>query len=144
MNTCRNITFTLLASLGLLSACGAATTNSSSETAAPTARGGTYVLTVGQSVALASGETLKLDRINDSRCKVGAVCVWEGYVSYSLTLTNKDGAAALVLSDSMPGGSPTVSRANLVLTLVGAEPATPPALHGPEPDYKVTLKVSQP
>ncbi len=144
MKTCRIITFTLLASLGLLSACGAATTNSSSETTPPTARGASYVLAVGQSVALPSGVTLKLDRVNDSRCKTGAVCVWQGYISYSFTLTNKEGASTLVLSDSMPGGSPTASRANLVLTLAGAEPATPPALHGPEPDYRVTVKVSQP
>ena len=45
-----------------------------------------YVLRAGQNILVAPGTKLTLDRINDSRCRTGAVCVWAGYISYSFIL----------------------------------------------------------
>lgn len=131
----------VLACAGLLAACGAATSASDPVRRAP--HTATHVLAVGQSVAITPTETLKLDRVNDSRCHTGAVCVWAGYVSYSFTLSNHTGSTPLLLSESMPGGSATATRQNLVVTLIGADPATPPTLQAPLPDYRVTVKVTQ-
>lgn len=100
-----------------------------------------YTLTAGQSVAITPTLTLKLDRINDSRCKQGAVCVWEGFISYTFTLSKKSESSTVVLSEAMPNSAPTAERYGLRLTLAGLEPATPPALDAPVPDYRVTLQV---
>lgn len=127
--------------VSLLAACGAATSANDPVRHAP--RTATHILAVGQSVAVTSTETLKLDRVNDSRCHTGAVCVWAGYVSYSFTLSNHTGSTPLLLSESMPGGSATATRQNLVVALIGADPATPPTLQAPLPDYRVTVKVTQ-
>ncbi|MEC5160976.1 hypothetical protein ACFDR9_000343 [Janthinobacterium sp. CG_23.3] len=128
----------LCACLALLGACGAA----SSAADNPPAGSVTHVMAVGQSVAVTPTATLKLDRVNDSRCKTGAVCVWAGYVSYSFTLSDGTGASSFTLSDSMPGGSPEVTQQKLTFTLVSVDPAAPPALHAPEPHYRVTVKVT--
>lgn len=129
----------LCACLAALSACSSPT--SAAEKAAPSSV--THVLTVGQSVSVTPTATLKLDRINDSRCKTGAVCVWAGYVSYSFTLSNGNGAQAFTLSDSMPGGAPAASLQQLTFTLVSVDPATPPALHAPAPTYRVSIRVKR-
>lgn len=103
-----------------------------------------HVLTPGRSVAVTTTQTLKLERVNDSRCKVGAVCVWAGYISYSFILSDANGATPFTLSDSMPGGSPASTLRKLTFTLLSVEPSAPPALNAPEPNYRVTVKVSSP
>ncbi|MDC8759810.1 hypothetical protein [Janthinobacterium fluminis] len=127
----------LCAGLAALAACA----RSAATEPAPPADS-TVVLAVGQSVALTPTATLRLDRVNDSRCKVGAVCVWAGYISYSFTVSEGGAATAFTLSDSMPGGAPSSSVQGRTFTLVGVEPAAPPALRAPEPDYRVSVKVS--
>jgi hypothetical protein len=109
--------------------------------AAPRLTSARYTLGGGESVALTPQMTLKLDRINDSRCKKAAVCVWEGHISYTFILSTKTGATPIVLSDSMPNATPTAVRQGLRFTLAGVEPATPPALDAPVPVYRVTLQV---
>jgi hypothetical protein len=101
----------------------------------------TYTLSPGQTVALTPTTTLKLERVNDSRCKPGAVCVWEGYVSYSFVLICNGGSSNFVLADSMPGGSNSVTQQGLRFTLGTVEPAAPPPLNAPTATYRVSLRV---
>ena len=100
-----------------------------------------YTLRQGESVTLAPGTTLKLERINDSRCKQGAVCVWAGYISYAFVLTGPQGQRNFVLAENMPNASPTATQDGLTFALESLEPPEPPALHAPAPDYRVSLRV---
>jgi len=147
----------LAAVLAMLHACGSASAVGR-PAAAPQPFAQTYVLTQGASVAIApaaapgiSGATgatagapsLKLERVNDSRCRVGAVCVWAGYISYSFALTAADGTTSnFVLSDSMPNARPSVTQNGLTFTLTGVEPQAVPAKNEATPDYRVSLRVS--
>ena len=70
-------------------------------------------------------------------------CVWKGYVSYSFSLLNSAGATDIVLSDSMPGASSSVTVKHLTFTLLDVDPATPPALNTAEPTYRVKVKITQ-
>lgn len=142
----------LLLCLALLHACGAAAGNQRHMAAAPAAPlNRTVTLTKGQSVivpavaagAAAAPATLRLERVNDSRCRKNTVCVWAGYISYSFTLTGADGtASSFVLSDNMPGASSKVTQNGLTFTLAGVEPQAVPAKNDPAPDYRVSLRVS--
>jgi hypothetical protein len=86
---------------------------------------------------------VRLERVNDSRCRAGEVCVWAGYISFSFTLQQTDGTASnFVLSDNMPNGTPSITRAGLTFTLAGFEPQQVPAKNAAPPDYQVSLKVS--
>jgi hypothetical protein len=145
----------LTAVMAMLYACGAAS-GAGRATSAPANKSftNTYVLQQGASAVIApaaapgiaggaTAPTVKLERVNDSRCRVGAVCVWAGYISYSFTLTKPDGSTSnFVLSDSMPNGKPTVTQDGLTFTLAGVEPEAVPAKNEPTPDYRVSLKVS--
>ena len=116
----------------------------------------TYVLAQGASAMIApaaqpaSGKTgtlvapvVRLDRVNDSRCREGAVCVWAGYISYSFSLTRPDGATSnFVLSDSMPNGATSVTQDGLTFTLAGVEPQAVPPKNDIIPDYRVSIRVS--
>ncbi|WP_373990649.1 hypothetical protein [Duganella sp. BuS-21] len=112
-------------------------------------RGGSAVITAATTMAMAAASTaatapvLRLERINDSRCRAGAVCVWAGYISFSFALRHPDGSATnFVLSDNMPNGTPSVTRNGLNFTLAGFEPQQLPAKDETAPDYQVSLKVS--
>ncbi|MET3132419.1 hypothetical protein AAKU55_002691 [Oxalobacteraceae bacterium GrIS 1.11] len=130
------ILFVCLGCISCLGGCGA----TSNAVAAPTSK--SYDLTVGQTIPITAIQSLKLDRVNDSRCKKGAVCVWAGYISYSFTLSGDGAASTFVLSDSMPGGTPSATQQKLTFALVAVDPAAPPVLNAPEPAYRVTIKVS--
>ncbi|MGK5046015.1 hypothetical protein ACQ4WP_08965 [Janthinobacterium sp. GB4P2] len=132
------------ACLAVLAGCGAAGSAGDAEN---TPRSVTHVLSPGEQVAITATDTLKLERVNDSRCRKGAVCVWKGYVSYSFTLLNTAGATAnetdIVLSDSMPGAASSVTVNHLTFTLLDVDPATPPALNAAEPTYRIKVKITQ-
>lgn len=99
-------------------------------------------LSAGQSAQLRPGAKLTLERINDSRCKSGAVCVWAGYISYTFKLDSNTGSSTFVLSGSMPNGKQSQSADQLTFTLLGVEPEAPPAADAPTPIYRVTVKVA--
>jgi hypothetical protein len=147
----------LLGALALLHACssasgsqGNAAAAAGAAVAAPLNR--TVTLTAGQGVlvpAVAAGTnaaapaTLRLERVNDSRCRKNTVCVWAGYISYSFSLTNADGTVSnFVLSDNMPNTTSKVTQSGLTFTLAGVEPQAVPAKNEPVPDYRVSLRVS--
>ncbi len=138
----------LLACLALLHACGAQAGNqrraASATAAAPLER--TITLAQGQSItvrAISAPATLRLERVNDSRCRVGAVCVWAGYISYRFSLTHADGSVSnFVLSDNMPGASSKIEQNGLTIALAGVEPQAAPAKNEGTPDYRVSLRVS--
>lgn len=131
------------AGFGIVAACSVVAQNGGGGTTPPPPKrtSATYTFTAGQSVALTPTTTLKLERVNDSRCKTGAVCVWEGYISYSFVLTSNGSASNFVLAEKMPGGSNTTTQQGLRFTLAGLEPPEPPALHAPAPTYRVSLRV---
>ena len=141
--------------MAALYACGSA--SGTSRTAAQQPFATTYVLAPGATALIApdarpaaSGKTgtlvapaVRLDRVNDSRCRQGAVCVWAGYISYSFSVTRPDGAASsFVLSDSMPNGATSVTQDGLTFSLAGVEPQAVPPKNDIIPDYRVSLRVS--
>lgn len=132
----------LLGLLALLAACSGNHSVADANASPPRRTSADYVLAPGQSVALTPSLTLTLDHVNDSRCKSGAVCVWEGYLSYSFNLSGPQGSSAFVLSDSMPNGSKSAVQQKLRFTLLAADPTTPPAVGKPGPPYRVTLRVA--
>jgi len=145
----------LAAIMAMLYACGAASGTGRQASAAPARFTNTYILRQGASVALtpaavpamagavSNAPIVRLERVNDSRCRVGAVCVWAGYISYSFTLSQPGGAASnFVLSDSMPNGTSSITQNGLTFTLAGVEPQVVPGKNDPSPDYRVSLKVS--
>lgn len=146
----------LMAVMAMLYACGAASGISRATAGATPNKpfATTYVLQQGASAVIspaaapgvaggANAPVIRLERVNDSRCRVGAVCVWAGYISYSFTLTKPDGTSSnFVLSDSMPNGQPSVTRDGLTFSLAGVEPQAVPAKNEPAPDYRVSLRVS--
>lgn len=151
---------TLAAALAALHACGS-TSNTGSATGAPRAAAPapftqTYLLRQGGSAVIAPAATaagsvgmasaapvVRLERVNDSRCRTGAVCVWAGYISFSFALQQPDGSAAsFVLSDNMPNGSLSATQNGLNFTLAGFTPQQAPGKTDQAPDYQVSLKVS--
>lgn len=140
----------LVAVMAALHACGSAR----SVPAAPPPFTQTYVLTQGGSAtigpampgggaSITAAPVVRLERVNDSRCHAGSVCVWAGYISFSFVLRQPDGALSnFVLSDDMPNGTPSISRNGLTFTLAGYEPKAAPAKTATPPDYRVSLKVS--
>jgi len=130
----------LLASLAGLASCGVSQ-RTPAEPATPPRTSAVYVLTPGATVALAPNASIKLERVNDSRCRTGAVCVWHGYISYSFVLRTKAGSTPFVLAEQMPGAANSATQQGLRFTLDGMEPAEPPAINTAVPDYRVSLKV---
>lgn len=126
----------LLGALVLLYAGGAA----SQPSAAPFDQ--TLELRPGQSVAMPAVDgqpaSLRLDRVNDSRCRPNKVCVWKGYISYSFTYRQGDADSSFVLAEDMPGASKSASQNGWTFTLVGL----PSARNETEQDYRVSLRVS--
>nr|WP_315212216.1 hypothetical protein [uncultured Duganella sp.] len=144
----------LIGVMAMLYACGTASSRATAGATANKPFNTTYVLQQGASAVIApaatqgiaggaTAPTVKLERVNDSRCRVGAVCVWAGYISYSFTLTKADGTTSnFVLSDSMPNGKTSVTQDGLTFALAGVEPQAVPAKNEPAPDYRVSLRVS--
>jgi hypothetical protein len=123
---------------GIIAACGISPAESGGP-AKPVSQ--TYVLSQGQTVNLSPATTLKLDKVNDSRCRPGAVCVWKGYISFTFILTHNGQTSQFVLAEDMPNGSNTVTQQGLRFTLGPLDPAEPTPLHTPPPPYKVSLRV---
>ncbi|WP_342118871.1 hypothetical protein [Pseudoduganella sp. OTU4001] len=129
--------------LAIAAACGSTRSTADDIASRPPPRtSASYVLAQGETVTLAPAVTLRLERVNDSRCKKGAVCVWAGYISYSFVLADKQGSTSFLLAEDMPGASKTATRNGLTFTLQGLEPAEPPALKAAVPDYRVSLRVN--
>ena len=126
---------------GIVAACSIDSTQAENNDK-PRKTSASYALRQGESVTLAPGTTLKLERINDSRCKKGAVCVWAGYISYTFTLTNPAGSHEFVLAENMPNAGPSVTQEGLTFALENHEPPAPTALHAPAPDYRVNVRVT--
>lgn len=127
---------------GVVAACSIDSRQVEASESKPRKTSASYALRQGESVMLAPATYLKLERVNDSRCRQGAVCVWAGYISYSFTLTSRQGIRNFVLAEDMPNAQPVVTRDGLTFALEKLEPPEPPALDAPVPDYRVSLRVS--
>jgi hypothetical protein len=147
----------LVAVMAALHACGSAGVSGTAQRAvAPAPFTQTYLLRQGASAVItpaavagssagmaSAAPVVRLERVNDSRCRTGAVCVWAGYISFSFVLQQPDGSASnFVLSDSMPNGSPTATQSGLNFALAGFTPQQAPSKNDSAPDYQVSLKVS--
>lgn len=142
----------LIASMALLHACSGALGRAGAEPPRPSVTRAVtrdIVLTQGASVALAaagsnpSAAQLRLERVNDSRCRTGMVCVWAGYISYSFVLTGPDGSTSqFVLSENMPNAHASITEQGWTITLTGLEPQAAPAKDESAPNYRVSLRVS--
>jgi len=146
----------LVAVMAALHACGSAgVVGTAPRAVAPAPFSQTYLLRQGVGTVIApaapagraslagAAPVVRLERVNDSRCRTGAVCVWAGYISFSFVLQQPDGATSnFVLSDNMPNGSPSATRDGLNFTLAGFTPQQVPAKNDLAPDYQVSLKVS--
>jgi hypothetical protein len=133
--------------VGIVAACSATQGNATSEAVMTEKKdaprtSASYTLRQGESATLAPGTTLKLERVNDSRCRPGAVCVWAGYISYTFNLTNAAGSREFVLAENMPNAGPSVTQDGLTFALEDHEPPAPTALHAPLPDYRVNVRVT--
>lgn len=102
----------------------------------------TLELRQGQSAAMptvgGNPASIRLDRVNDSRCRPKEVCVWKGYISYSFTYREGDAGSSFVLAEDMPGASKSITQNGLTFSL--AKPA--PVRSETTPDYRVSLRVS--
>ncbi|GAB2867246.1 hypothetical protein GCM10027277_40310 [Pseudoduganella ginsengisoli] len=123
---------------GVIAACGISPAESGGP-AKPVSQ--TYVFTPGQTINLSPNTTLKLDKVNDSRCRPGAVCVWKGYISFTFVLNHGGQSSQFVLAEDMPNGSNTATQQGLKFTLGPLDPAEPTPLHTAAPAYKVSLRV---
>lgn len=130
-----------IALLLALAGCGARASDGA-PAAPPAPANLTVALTQGQSATVAPGTVLRLERVNDSRCRVGAVCVWAGYISYTFTLTKGGASSSFVLAADMPGASKTATQSGLTFTLLGVEPDSVPHMKAPAPDYRVNVRVT--
>lgn len=128
--------------LGVVAACSIDSTQAEAVNSKPRKTSASYALRQGDSVLLAPGTRLTLERVNDSRCKQGAVCVWAGYISYTFTLTGRNGTRNFVLAENMPNAKAAITQDGLTFALEKLEPPEPPELHAPAPDYRVSLRVS--
>lgn len=136
-----------LALLASLQACGDASSKSLAAAPPPPPRTtAVYTLTPQHSVALGPNASVTLDRVNDSRCQPGKVCVWAGYLSYSLTLHGPAGDTSFVLADAMPGVARSTTQQGLSFALENNddEIATPSARAAAStpPDYRLSLRVT--
>jgi hypothetical protein len=127
---------------GVVAACSIDSTQADTVERKPRKTSASYALRQGDSVMLAAGTHLKLERINDSRCRQGAVCVWAGYISYTFKLTGRHGTRNFVLAENMPNAKPAVTQDGLTFALEKLEPPEPPAVDAPPPDYRVSLRVT--
>ncbi|TWI63543.1 hypothetical protein IP91_03514 [Pseudoduganella lurida] len=132
------LAFALL--FGIVAAC--TVTGSPAGEGKPRKTSASYTLRQGEIVMLSPGTTLKLERVNDSRCKQGAVCVWAGFISYTFALAGPHGTRSFVLAENMPNAAPSATLDGLTFALEKLEPPEPPALDAPAPDYRVSLRVS--
>ncbi|UGQ47180.1 hypothetical protein [Massilia endophytica] len=128
--------------LGIIAACSVPVTPAAEASKPAPRTSATYALHQGEVVTLAPGTTLKLDRVNDSRCRKGQVCVWEGYISYKFTLEDRKGRKSFVLAEKMPNISRTATENGLTFTLEGLDPPEPAELNAAAPDYRVSLRVN--
>ena len=128
--------------LAIAAACGSNRSTADDSNRPPPRTSANYQLAPGETVTLAPTVTLKLERVNDSRCKKGAVCVWAGYISYSFVLSDRQGSTSFVLAQDMPGARKSLTRNGLTFTLLGLEPDEPPSLKAPAPHYRVSLRVN--
>ena len=62
--------------------------------------GNVVSLNIGQEAIFTDGLSVKLLTINDSRCKPGVVCVWEGELSADIVVVDNNGGRTIRLSSS--------------------------------------------
>lgn len=142
MNTRFISTIAFILGLGVIAACSVPVSNA--ESGQQQRMEISYALRAGQTVRLARDTTLKLERINDSRCRRNTVCVWEGYISYSFTLQDAKGSKTFVLAENMPNARRAITQNGIAFALESLDPPEPLAADEPAPDYRVSLRVNLP
>ena len=106
------------------------------------ASSGVWTLAVGKAVALPEEGTVVLDKVDDSRCPIGVVCVWEGDATAHLTFRGggaPDESVALSL-----GARSTGAARGLELRLVAVEPVPREGTQIDPDAYRATVEWRRP
>lgn len=82
--------------------------------------GDTFALTVSARARLAGGISIKLLEINDSRCKPGVECVWEGELSPLVAIAQEGKASEEVRLGTVRTKSAVFFDGQYQLELIGA------------------------
>ena len=98
----------------------------------------TVTLMPSQTAPLGRHATLRIDRIEDSRCPAGVQCVWAGRLRYHLTLLGAAAPESFALDEHAPAFA---SRQIPGLTVALAAPAPAPAARAAS--QPVTLTVTR-
>jgi len=131
-----------LALLASLPACGDASRKSLAAAPPPPRTTAVYTLAPRQTVELGPNASVTLDHVNDSRCQPGKVCVWAGYLSYSLTLRGPAGETSFVLADAMPGVPRATTLQGLSFALENNDDETATAASPAARDYRLSFRVT--
>lgn len=85
--------------------------------------GSTVMLSVGKSLTFEDGLTTTLTQIDDSRCKQGVACIWQGELSPHIELTGgeMETSATAVLGTER---GPSTSAGPYTVSLIGATETT--------------------
>lgn len=109
---------------------------------AASASSGTWTLAVGKAVALPEGGSVVLDKVEDSRCPIGVVCVWEGDATAHLTF-RADGAPDESIALSLHARSTGAAR-GLELRLVAVDPVPREGTQIDPASYRATVEWRRP
>jgi hypothetical protein len=109
---------------------------------AAAASSGTWTLAVDKAVDLPEGGSVVLDKVEDSRCPIGVVCVWEGDATAHLTFRG-GGAPDESITLSLNARSASAAH-GLELRLVDVVPAPRAGTQIDPATYRATVEWRRP
>ena len=129
----------------LLTACSAISRETATPAPLSASPGMPFILRVGQE-ALISGEGLRLrfdEVVEDSRCPLGALCVWAGQGVITLTIEGPDGAAGTLQLSTLPPNDATtfLKQYDIRLQALTPYPASDEGISAGE--YRATLLITR-
>lgn len=99
---------------------------------------GSHPLAEHQSVNLTLSVAVRYDRLIDSRCPTGAMCIWDGKVSYHFTLTSAAGKERFALDyEGEQYAAKTLPGVNFGISFAGVR-------ERPIAEHAVVLEVAAP
>lgn len=103
------------------------------------------MLKVGQGVAI-QGQDLKVkfqEVVQDSRCPMDVICVWQGEASMLVEITYRESVHPVVLTQSGMAGELTTKEFNEYTLAFRLEPYPDSARQIPAKDYRLVLAVTK-
>jgi hypothetical protein len=102
----------------------------------------TLTLQPQQTLALSKTITLRYDRVVDTRCPKGVLCVWAGKVVYHFTLAGVGGTESFALEADKPRYLSKVVK-GVTIVLATTEPPDVVAPGEPQPEHPVTVSITR-